>query len=203
MNVISVIVGSTREGRFSEKPAHWIFQHLEKRTGIDARLLDLRDFPMPFFDQPVTPATPGRPAFKNEVVQRWTAAIAQSDGFIFVTPEYNYGPPGVLKNAIDWVYPEWHRKAVCFVSYGSAAGVRSVQQLRESVIETQLAPIRSSVHIPVATLWAHYQGGDVDAGLAQLEAPAAAMIEDLLWWTTALKAARAGALRPAVARQRA
>jgi NAD(P)H-dependent FMN reductase len=146
MNVISVIVGSTREGRFSERPAHWIFQHLRKRAGIDARLLDLRDFPMPFFDQPVTPATPGRPAFKNEVVQRWTAAIAQSDGFVFVTPEYNYGPSAVLKNAIDWVYPEWHRKAVCFVSYGSAAGVRSVQQLRQSVIEIQLAPIRSSVH---------------------------------------------------------
>ncbi len=145
-----------------------------------------------------------RPAgLQNEVVQRWTAAIAQSDGFVFVTPEYNYGPSTVLKNAIDWVYPEWHRKAVCFVSYGSAAGVRSVQQLRQSVIEIQLAPIRSSVHIPVATLWAHYQGGDVDAGFAELEAPAAAMIEDLLWWTAALKTARAGALRPAVARLRA
>ena len=60
--------------------------------GIDARLLDLRDFPMPFFDQPVTPATPGRPAFEHEVVQRRAAAIAQSDGFVVVTPEYNYGP---------------------------------------------------------------------------------------------------------------
>jgi NAD(P)H-dependent FMN reductase len=126
MTVISVIVGSTREGRFSEKPAQWILQHLKKREGVDARLLDLRDFPMPFFDQPATPATPGRPAFENEVVQRWTAAIARSDGFVFVTPEYNYGPPAVLKNAIDWVYPEWHRKAAGFVSYGSAGGARSV-----------------------------------------------------------------------------
>ena len=91
MTVISVIVGSTREGRFSEKPAKWILQHLKKRKGVDARLLDLRDFPMPFFDQPLTPAMPGRPPYKNEVVQRWTAAIAQSDGFVFVTPEYNYG----------------------------------------------------------------------------------------------------------------
>src|SRR5258708_23948814 len=193
MNVISVIVGSTRKGRFSEKPAHWIFHHLKKRAGVDARLLDLRDFPMPFFDQPVTPATPGRAPYKNDVVQKWTAAIAQSDGFVFVTPEYNYGPSAVLKNAIDWVYPEWHRKAACFVSYGSAMGVRSVQQLRQTVIEIQLAPIRSSVHIPVATLMAHYRGGDVDAGLAELEAPAQAMIEDLLWWTAALKAARASA----------
>jgi NAD(P)H-dependent FMN reductase len=190
MTVISVIVGSTREGRFSEKPAKWIFAHLKKREGVDARLLDLRDFPMPFFDQPVTPATPGRPAFKHEVVRKWTAAIAQSDGFVVVTPEYNYGPAAVLKNAIDWVYPEWHRKAACFVSYGSAMGVRGVQQLRQTVIELQLAPIRSSVHIPVATLWAHYQGGDVDAGLAELEAPAGAMIDDLLWWTAALKTAR-------------
>ena len=193
MTVISVIVGSTREGRFSEKPAKWIFQHLKKRDGIDARLLDLRDCQMPFFDQRATPATPGRPPYKNEVVQRWTAAIAPSDGFVFVTPEYNYGPSAVLKNAIDWVYPEWGRKAVCFVSYGNAGGARSVQQLRQNVIELQLAPIRSSVHIPVATLLAHYQGGDVDAGLAELEKPAGAMIDDLLWWTAALKTARASA----------
>src|ERR1700726_1250908 len=166
MNVISVIVGSTREGRFSEKPAKWIFQHLKKRERVDARLLDLRDFPLPFFDQPATPAMPGRSPYKHEAVQRWTAAIAQSDSFVFVTPEY---------------------------SYGSAMGARSVQQLRETLVELQVAPIRSSVHIPVATLWAHYTGGDVDAGLAELEAPAGVLIDDLLWWTAALKTARASA----------
>jgi NAD(P)H-dependent FMN reductase len=191
LNAISVIVGSTRQARFSEKPAQWIFQQLEKRGGIDARLLDLRDFPMPFFDQPVPPAMPGRPPYENEVVKKWTAEIARSDGFIFVTPEYNYGTAAVLKNAIDWVYPEWNRKAAAFVSYGSAVGARSVQQLRETAIELQLAPVRFSVHIPVATLRAHFQGGDVNAGLAELEAPAKAMIDDLLWWTAALKKARA------------
>ena len=122
MTVISVIVGSTRQGRFSEKPAEWIEQLLRKRSAVDARLLDLRDYPMPFFDQPVSPATPGRPPYENDVVKRWTAAIAQSDGFVFVTPEYNYGAPAVLKNALDWVYPEWNRKAVGFVSYGSGDG---------------------------------------------------------------------------------
>ena len=193
MIVISVIVGSTREGRFSEKPARWILEHLEKRNRVDARLLDLQDFPMPFFDQPVTPATPGRSAFRHEVVQRWTAAIAQSDGFVFVTPEYNHGPAAVLKNAIDWVYPEWNRKAAAFVSYGSVSGARSVQQLRETAIEVQLAPIRSSVHIPVDTLWAHYKGGDVDAGLAFLDGQAESLINDLLWWTAALKTARPSA----------
>jgi len=193
MTVISVIVGSTRQGRFSEKPAQWIFQQLKNRGGVDARLLDLRDFPMPFFDQPVPPAVPGRPAYENEVVKKWTAEIARSDGFIFVTPEYNYGPSAVLKNALDWVYPEWNRKAAAFVSYGSAMGARGVQQLRLTAIELQLAPVRSSVHIPVATLWAHFQGGDVDAGLTELEGAAKTMIDDLLWWTAALKAERATA----------
>ena len=190
MTVISVIVGSTRQGRFSEKPAQWIFQRLKNRGGVDARLLDLRDFPMPFFDQPMPPAMPGRPAYENEVVKKWTAEIARSDGFVFVTPEYNYGPSAVLKNALDWVYPEWNRKAAAFVSYGSAMGARGIQQLRLTAIELQLAPVRSSVYIPVATLWAHFQGGDVNAGLAELEAAAKTMIDDLLWWTEALKAAR-------------
>jgi NAD(P)H-dependent FMN reductase len=192
MTTISVIVGSTRQGRFSEKPAQWIFQHLRKRGMVDAQLLDLRDFPMPFFDQPLPPSMPGRAAYENEVVKRWTAAIAASDGFVFVTPEYNYGPAAVLKNALDWVYPEWNRKAAAFVSYGSVSGARSVQQLREVLIELQMAPVRSSVHIPTATLWAHFQGGDVDKGLAELETPAKVMIDDLLWWTSALKTARFG-----------
>ena len=65
MTTISVIVGSTRQGRFSEKPAHWILQHLQKRDGIEARLLDLRDFPMPFFDQALTPAMPGRAPYER------------------------------------------------------------------------------------------------------------------------------------------
>src|ERR1700682_2137781 len=186
MTTISVIVGSTRQGRFSEKPAQWIFQHLQKRDGIEARLLDLRDFPMPFFDQAVPPSAPGRAPYENEVVKRWTASIAASDGFVFVTTEYNYGPSAVLKNAIDWVYPEWNRKAAAFVSYGGAMGARSVQQLRETAIALQLAPIASSVQIPVATLMAHFKGGDVDAGLAELEAPATKLIDDLLWWTGAL-----------------
>jgi NAD(P)H-dependent FMN reductase len=190
MMTISVILGSTRQGRFSEKPAHWVLGHLHKRQDIEARLLDLRDFPMPFFDQPMPPAMPGRPPYEHEVVKKWTAQIAASDGFVFVTPEYNHGTSAVLKNAIDWVYPEWNRKTAAFVSYGSAMGARSVQQLRQIAVELQLAPIRSSVHIPPATLWAHFQGGDVDKGLSELDQAAAEMIDDLAWWTAALKASR-------------
>jgi NAD(P)H-dependent FMN reductase len=190
MVAISVIIGSTRQGRFSEKPAQWIFEQLKRRDGVDARLLDLRDFPMPFFDQPTPPSLPGRPPYPHDVVRKWTAEIARADGFVFVTPEYNYGPAAVLKNAIDWVYPEWNRKAAAFVSYGSAMGARSVQQLRETAIELQMAPIRFSVHIPPDVLWAHFRGEAVDSGLAQLDGVAKTVIDELLWWAGALKAAR-------------
>ncbi len=93
MTIISVIVGSTRQGRFSEKPAQWILQHLQKRNGVEARLLNLRDFSMPFFDQPVPPAMPGRAPCENDAVKRWTGEIAASDAFVFSTPEYNHGLP--------------------------------------------------------------------------------------------------------------
>ena len=192
MPTISVIVGSTREQRFSEKPAMWILQYLRERIGIEPKLLDLRDFPMPFFDATVAPAKRGNVPYENEAVRRWTNEIALSDGFVVVTPEYNYGPTGVLKNAIDWVYQEWNRKPICFVGYGSLGGARSIQQLREIAVELQMVPLRWSVHIPAQTLRAHFLGGDVDKGLAELESSANAMIDDLVWWTEALIAARPG-----------
>ncbi|WP_293035326.1 NADPH-dependent FMN reductase [Paraburkholderia sp.] len=192
MTVISVIIGSVRQGRFSEKPARWIFDHLKKREGIEARLLDLKDYPMPFFDAAVPPAMSGRPAYEHEVVKRWTQAIDASDGFIIVSPEYNHGPSAVLKNAIDWVYPEWNRKAITFIGYGSVGGARAIEQLREIAVEMQLAPIRSAVHIPAATLYAHFRGQDITAQLAELDSAAERMIDDLLWWANALKTARAG-----------
>ena len=191
MTVISVIIGSTRQGRFAEKPAHWILEHLKKRPALDVRLLDLKDFAMPFFDAPMPPAMPGRPPFEDDIVRRWTAAIAQSDGFVFVVPEYNSGMPAVLKNAIDWVYQEWHRKAAAVVSYGAVMGASSAGQLRQTLVAPQVAVIPKSVKIPPAPLRAHFRGDDVSAGLAEVDGQAAEMIDDLLWWTGALKNARA------------
>ena len=195
MTVISIVVGSTRDNRFSDKPARWIASHLGQRAGVETRLLDLREFPLPFFESAIPPAMPGRLPYEDEAVRRWTAAIAASDGFVIATPEYNFGTSGVLKNAIDWVYPEWNRKAVAFVGWGSQGGVRAVQQLRETAVELQMAPVRTSIQIPMSTLMAHFQGNDdgIQAGLAALDAQAGAMIDDLLWWTRALEAARVAA----------
>lgn len=192
MTTVSVIVGSTRDGRFSSAPATWIKQHLEQRAGVQVRLLDLRDFDLPFFDSAMLPGIPGRPAYDNEAVRRWTEQIGASDAFIVATPEYNFGPPGVLKNALDWVYPEWHRKPIGFVSWGSVGGARAVQQLREVAIELQMAPVRSAVHIPVGAIFAHFQGktDEIQAALSAQDDAGNKLIDDLLWWANALKAAR-------------
>ncbi len=145
---VKVIVGSTRQNRFSDKPAHWIFEEVGKKSGVNAELLDLRDYPMPFFDDPKPPAASGG-KYANETVQKWALKIKDADAFIIVTPEYNHGYPGVLKNALDSIYPEWNRKAVGFVSYGGVSGARSVEQLRQVIIELQMIPINKTIHIPV------------------------------------------------------
>ncbi|UZD98617.1 NADPH-dependent FMN reductase [Pseudomonas mediterranea] len=192
MTTVSVIVGSTRDSRFSSAPANWIKHHLEQREGLDVRLLDLRDFDLPFFDSAMLPGFPGRPAYENENVRRWTEQIATSDAFVVATAEYNFGPPAVLKNALDWVYPEWNRKPVSFVSWGSVGGARAVQQLREIATELQMATIRTAVHIPVGAIYAHFQGktDEIEAALQAQDDQAGRMIDDLLWWSHALKNAR-------------
>lgn len=190
MTTIAIIVGSTRAGRFSEKAAEWVRANLSQRADLQVKLLDLRDFTLPFFDQPAPPAMPGRLPYAEPVVQKWTAEIAASDGFIFVTPEYNHSISAVLKNAIDWVYPEWNRKAAAFVSYGGVGGARAIEQLRLISVELQIAPMRAAVHLPMSTLMAHFQHGDVDAELEKSKSQLGPMIDGLLWWTNALKVAR-------------
>ncbi len=190
MTIVSIIVGSTREGRFSEKVAQLVFDELKDRKDVEARLLDLREYPMPFFDQAVPPSIPGKAPYTHPVVQRWTAQIGEADAFIFVSPEYNHGIPGVLKNAIDWVNPEWRRKPATFVGYGGVSGARSVEHLRLIACEMQMAPLRFAMHIPMSTLLLHLQGKDAAAALGESKQAAGAMIDDLLWWSDALKAAR-------------
>ncbi|VVB88022.1 FMN-dependent NADH-azoreductase [uncultured archaeon] len=145
---IKVIIGSTRQNRFSEKPAHWIYEEAKKKAGVEIEILDLRDYPMPFFNDPVSPAMSGG-KYTDRTVKKWAEKINDGDAFIIVSPEYNHGYSGVLKNALDSIFPEWNRKAVGFVGYGNAGGARSVEQLRQVAIELQMVPIRSAIHIPV------------------------------------------------------
>jgi NAD(P)H-dependent FMN reductase len=187
---IKVIAGSTREGRFSDKAAAWIAEEIKKQDNVAVEVLDLRDYDVPFFNEPMSPSFK-QESYKNEAVARFTKKIEEGDAFVIVTPEYNHGTSGVLKNALDWVYPEWNNKAVAFVSYGGVGGARAVEQLRQNVIELQMAPIRNSVHIPGEQYFQVLFGKmDVKELFASVSKQAEDMITQLLWWARALKNAR-------------
>ncbi|MFA5838394.1 MAG: NAD(P)H-dependent oxidoreductase [Candidatus Paceibacterota bacterium] len=187
---IKVIAGSTREGRFSNKAAAWIAEEIKKQEGVAVEVLDLRDYDMPFFNEPMSPSFKQEP-YKNEAVARFTKKIEEGEAFVIVTPEYNHGTSGVLKNALDWVYPEWNNKPVAFVSYGGVGGARAIEQLRLNAIELQMAPIRNSVHIP-GEQYFQVLFGKIDAKelFASVSKQAEDMITQLLWWTRSLKNAR-------------
>ena len=182
---IKVILGSTRQQRFGDQPAKWILAKA-KAKGLDVELLDLREYPLPFFEEAVSPSMIKEP-YANPIVQKWTAKIGEADGFIMLAAEYNHGYTVVLKNAIDYVSREWNKKPVAFVGYGSVGGARAIEQLRQVVIELQMTPIRDSVHM--TNFWSLLD----EKGILKTESfehAGDAMIDQLVWWTDALKAAR-------------
>ncbi len=184
---IAIIIGTTREARFGHKAAEWVQEITARRSDMEVELLDLRDYPMPFFDEPASNAY--MPS-ANEVAQRWQQKIASFDGYIFVTAEYNRSMPAVLKNAIDYAYPEWGRKAAAFVGYGGVGAARAIEQLRNVAVELQMAPIRVGVHIQGGDFMAVWQQGKDLRDYAYLAKGVEGMLDQLLWWTNALKKAR-------------
>lgn len=187
---IGIIIGSTREGRFGEKPAHWIYELAGQRTDLSFELIDLRDHPLPFFNEAGAPAWG---PVKNEAAQRWAAKLDTLDGLIVVTPEYNHGPSAVLKNAIDWAYKEFIRKPIAFVGYGGVGAARAVEQLRLVAVEMQMAPVRNAVHIGMVEFLGIWQQGKTFDDFPHLAQAANGMLDDLAWWTKALKSAREAA----------
>jgi NAD(P)H-dependent FMN reductase len=145
---IAVVVGSTRPGRRSRQVADWVLSRASKHGGADFEILDLAEYDLPLLDEPVPPSLGD---YKHEHTKAWARTISGFDGFIFVTAEYNHSVPGVLKNALDFLYAEWNNKAAGFVSYGSAGGVRAVENLRLIAGELQIADVRAQVALPFAT----------------------------------------------------
>jgi NAD(P)H-dependent FMN reductase len=187
---IGIVIGSTRPSRFGEKPAAWLHGIAEKRTDLDFELIDLRDYPLPLFNESSSPAWG---PVNNEVAQRWAERLAGLDGFVLVTPEYNHGTSAVLKNALDYAYKEYVRKPVAFVGYGGVGGARAVEHLRLVAVELQMAPVRSAVHIAGSDFLGLWQQGKSFDELPHLAQAAAAMLDELAWWTKALKTARENA----------
>lgn len=139
---LAIIIGSTRPGRVGEGVARWVHEVAQRRDDAEFELVDIEDFELPLLDEPIPPAM-GK--YSKPHTKRWAAKIASFDGFVFVTPEYNHGISGALKNAIDFLYAEWNDKVAGFVGYGSAGGTRAVEQLRLVMAEVQVATVRNQV----------------------------------------------------------
>lgn len=185
---IAIIISSTRDSRFGDKPAKWIHDAAAKRDDIDVELVDLRDFPLPLFNEVASNAWAPT---QNEVGQAWQKKIGEFDGYIFITAEYNRSITGALKNALDFAYPEWNKKAAAYVGYGSVGAARAIEHLRNISVELQMAPTRTGVHIQGADFMAVWQGGKPVSELTHLDANVATMLDELVWWSKALKTARA------------
>ena len=147
---VAIILGSTRPERAGEAVARWVHEIAKKRNdpNTEFELIDIRDYNLPLLDEPIPPS---QGQYTKEHTKRWAEKVDSFDAFVFVTAEYNHGIPGALKNAIDFLYKEWNNKVAGFVAYGSAGGVRSVEQLRLVMAEIQIATVRAQVALSLFT----------------------------------------------------
>src|SRR6476659_5956565 len=178
---VGVILGSTRPGRIGEAVAKWVFENASKRTDAEYELVDIADYNLPLLDEPVPPSM-GQ--YSKDHTKRWAAKIASFDAFVFVTPEYNHGISGALKNAIDFLFAEWNNKAAGFVSYGGAGGARAVEQLRLVLAEVQIATVRNQV---LLSMFTDFESFRVFKPGPQHEKSVNAMFDQVVAWSSALK----------------
>ena len=187
---IGVVVGSTRPGRRAPEVARWFVEigssHLrESWPGLSLELLDLAEFALPLFDEPIPPALG---EYRNAHTRRWAASVGACDGFVFVTPEYNRSLPAALKNVIDYLFAEWHDKAAGIVGYGVLGGVRASEHLRQVLAELKVADVRTAVTL---SLTDDLPGGTVAARPHRCD-QAKRMLDELAAWTKALRTLREG-----------
>ncbi|GAB3073062.1 NAD(P)H-dependent oxidoreductase [Intrasporangium mesophilum] len=182
---IAVILGSTRPGRNGKAVADWVIEQAQGRSGATYELVDLLDYPLPHLDEPL-PAATGR--YQHEHTKQWAATVAQFDGFVFVTPEYNHSTSGVLKNAIDYLQAEWHNKAAALVGYGAVGAARAVEHLRSVLSEVQIAHVRQAMAFSFFT---DFENFSVFTPADLHKQYAGVMFDQLEAWAGALKPLRA------------
>ena len=185
---IAVIINSIRPTRFGDKPAKWIFDHLKARGDVDAELVDLKDFNLPLFDAPASDAWMPTP---NAEAARWQARLKEFDGYVFIVAEYNHSITAALKNALDWAYTPFNKKAAAFVGYGSVGGARAIEHLRGILAELQVAQVRSTIHIGGSDFMPIMMGQKSwDDAKGNFDAFVPEVLDNLVWWASATKAAR-------------
>ena len=181
---LAIIIGSTRPGRNAEAVARWVHGIAKKRSDAEVELVDIKDFNLPLLDEPIPPSM-GQ--YSQPHTKAWAAKIAAFDAFVFVTPEYNHGISGALKNAIDFLYAEWNNKAAGFVSYGSAGGARAVEQLRLVMAELQIADVRAQVML---SLFTDFENFTVFKPAPHQKEAVTVMLDQVIAWGKALKTLR-------------
>jgi NAD(P)H-dependent FMN reductase len=184
MMKIAIVLGSTRPNRNGEAVAKWVYDIAVKRTDAEFELVDIADYALPLLDEPVPPS---QGKYSKAHTKRWSAKIAEFDGYVFVTPEYNHSTSGALKNAIDFLYAEWNNKAAGFVSYGSAGGTRAVEHLRLIMAELQIADVRAQAILNLSTDFENYSVFKPAEGK---EKSVNAMLEQLVSWAEAMRGVR-------------
>lgn len=185
---ILVIVGTTRKGRSGRKIADWYLKEAKKvaTDNMGLELLDVADFHLPVFDEPVSPMMHQYNDLQNKIAEK----IGAADGFVFVTGEYNHSIPGSLKNFMDYINAEWEHKPAAFVGYGTHGGVRSIEHLVQVLAELKAVGIgKGAFTVTINAPWEAldensepkegYVHGHIDKQL-----------EELAWWASALKTAR-------------
>jgi NAD(P)H-dependent FMN reductase len=182
---VGIIIGSTRPGRKAEAVARWVYEIATKHGGAAFEVVDIQDFHLPLLDEPMPPSL-GQ--YSRPHTKAWAAKVASFDAYVFVTPEYNHGPSGALKNAIDYLYAEWNNKAAGFVSYGSAAGARAVEQLRLVMGELQVADVRAQV---LLSLFTDFENFTAFHPAPAHEKSVNTMLDQVIAWGSALKTVRA------------
>jgi NAD(P)H-dependent FMN reductase len=187
---IGIIISSTRDSRFADKPAQWILEQAKARGDVDVELVDLKDFDLPFFNEVASNAW--APTQDPNAVA-WQKKIAEFDGYVFVVAEYNRSITGALKNALDQAYVEWNKKAAGYLGYGSVGGARAIEHLRTIAVELQMASTRSAVHIGGSefyTVWGGGKNEPMSAIEGAIGGSAKDMLDQLVWWANATKTAR-------------
>jgi NAD(P)H-dependent FMN reductase len=187
---IKILSGSSRPGRFNDQPVQFVetvARELLASEGVEIEMLDLASINLPFLDEAKPPMMQD---YAHDHTKAWSKSIAEADGFIMVTPEYNHSYSPVLKNAIDYLFKEWNHKPVAFVSYGSlAGGSRAVEHLRGVAGELKMYDLREQVMLP--NYWEHMSAEGKYEFTDRHKDSVKELVKQVVFWATEMKAARA------------
>jgi len=168
---VLVICGSVRPTRICTDIARWVMQGLPPDGALELELVELADWPLPMDDEPGVPA---RDPYVHAHTQAWSRKISEAAAYVFVTPQYNWGYPAALKNALDHLYREWSGKPAIIVTYGFHGGGKCAAQLRQVLNGLHMRPVKTMPALRLPEAMKH--GASIDVVLKAF-APAKSSVE--------------------------